>query len=150
MHIQAAAENDSKDWIALRMALWPEAQDHEGDLARMLAAPERFITFLARDDSGAAVGFAEISLRHDYVNGCETSPVGFLEGIYVVPARRRQGVARLLSQAAEGWTRARGCTEFASDALLDNIDSHRMHAALGFQETERVVGFRKVLRPVLG
>ena len=80
------------------------------------------------------------------MNGCETSPVGFLEGIYVDPAQRRQGMARALNAAAEQWARACGCSEFASDALLDNIDSHRMHAALGFAETERVVMFRKVLR----
>jgi aminoglycoside 6'-N-acetyltransferase I len=36
-------------------------------------------------------------------------------------------------------------SELASDALIDNVDSHRMHATLGFQETERVVGFRKRL-----
>jgi aminoglycoside 6'-N-acetyltransferase I len=129
----------------LRAALWPEAEDHAGDIARMLAAPERFIAFLARDDGGVATGFAEVSLRHDYVNGCETSPVGFLEGIYVVPAARRRGVARALAAAAEYWAQAKGCREFASDALLDNVDSHRMHAALGFIETERVVAFRKLL-----
>ena len=37
----------------------------------------------------------------DYVNGCTTSPVGFLEGLYVAAAARRQGVARALCDAAE-------------------------------------------------
>jgi aminoglycoside 6'-N-acetyltransferase I len=79
------------------------------------------------------------------VNGCETSPVAFLEGIYVEPWARRQGVAKELVAEVERWAFARGCQEFASDALLDDTDSHGMHVALGFEETERVVYFRKGL-----
>ncbi len=33
----------------------------------------------------------------------------------------------------------------ASDALLENEASHALHLALGFQETERVIFFRKSL-----
>lgn len=33
----------------------------------------------------------------------------------------------------------------ASDALLDNAGSHAFHEAVGFEETERVVYFRKSL-----
>ncbi len=73
------------------------------------------------------------------------SPVAFVEGIYVVEAARGQGVARALVGAVEAWAGARGLSELASDALLDNTDSHAMHQALGFAETERVVYFRKAL-----
>jgi aminoglycoside 6'-N-acetyltransferase I len=148
MKITAATETDAKDWFALRRALWPEApdSDHRADIVRILADPARYGAFIAKDGD-SVVGFAEASLRRDYVNGCATSPVGFLEGIYTAPARRQEGVARALAVAVEEWTREHGCTELASDALLDNVDSHRMHGALGFEETERVVGFRKVLGP---
>ena len=148
MEITTATLQDATAWFALRRALWPEASDaeHHVDIARIASDPARYGAFLARD-GGGAVGFAEASLRHDYVNGCETSPVGFLEGIYTVPARRQEGVAGALTHAVEQWTRERGCTELASDALLENVDSQRMHVALGFAETERVVGFRKVLGP---
>jgi aminoglycoside 6'-N-acetyltransferase I len=84
-------------------------------------------------------------LRRDYVNGCETSPVAFLEGIYVPPDRRRGGAGRALIARAEQWARDRGCQEFASDALLANEASHRFHSGAGFEETERVVYFRKPL-----
>ncbi len=74
----------------------------------ILREPERFAAFIARD--GSAGGFrGGVAAGHDYVNGCDTSPVGFLEGIYVDPARRRAGVARALLAAAEGWVRERGC-----------------------------------------
>ena len=99
-------------------------------------------TFVA-EQAGKVIGFAEVSLRRDYVNGCETSPVAFLEGIYVLPDHRRAGAGRALAAAAERWGRAHGCRELASDALLENDASRGFHAGAGFEETERVVYFRK-------
>ena len=46
--------------------------------------------------NGAAIGFAQCGFRHDYVEGTETSPVGYLEGVFVEVAYRRQGIARKL------------------------------------------------------
>ena len=148
MNIAAATAADLAGWAALRQALWPHhgLDAHAAEIAQMLDAPSDLANFIARTADGAVVGLAEAALRHDYVNGCKTSPVAFLEGIYVVPAHRRSGAARRLIAAVEDWARACGCSEFASDAALDNIDSHRMHAALGFEETQRVVYFRKELR----
>jgi aminoglycoside 6'-N-acetyltransferase I len=139
---------DAKAWVAMRQALWPNGGDrgtHEQDVALLLAEPGDTVNLIARDEGGEPAGFAEASLRHDYVNGCDTSPVAFLEGIYVVPAFRRQGVARALVAAVEAWGQARGCSELASDADVNNLDSQNMHDALGFVETKRVVYFRKVL-----
>lgn len=139
---------DAAAWVDLRLALWPDTspQEHEAEIGAILAGPGETFSIIARDDAGTALGFAEASLRRDYVNGTDTSPVAFLEGIYVVPEARGRGVARALVAATEAWAREQGCIEFASDALLDNADSHAMHTALGFEETERVVFFRKVLK----
>jgi aminoglycoside 6'-N-acetyltransferase I len=79
------------------------------------------------------------------LNGTDSSPVAFVEGIYVVPEARRMGTARALVAAAERWAANKGCRKIASDAGLENETSHAMHRALGFQETERVVFFRKLL-----
>ena len=97
------------------------------------------------DEQRQPIGFIEGSIRSDYVNGTESSPVGFVEGVYVVPAMRRHGVARRLFEAIGDWAKARGCRELASDALLENEASQRAHRALGFKETERVVYFSKKL-----
>lgn len=131
-------------WSSLRARLWPEAarSEHASDTARILEHPDRYVAYVALEGA-RAVGFAEGSLRHDYVNGCATSPVGFLEGIYVCPEYRRQGLARALCDAVQTWARKHGCAELASDALLENTASHGMHHALGFEETERVVYFQK-------
>lgn len=92
-----------------------------------------------------ALGFAQCQLRHDYVEGIQTSPVGYLEGIYVEEAFRKQGIARALLAACEQWAKGMHCTEFASDCELDNVESQRFHNAVGFAEANRIVCFTKSL-----
>jgi aminoglycoside 6'-N-acetyltransferase I len=147
MNIEPLRSAADADWLALRMALWPDGtvQAHLDEMAGFLDEPARFAQFIARDDDGRALGFVEASIRSDYVNGTEHSPVAFLEGLYVVPAARRDGVARDLVAAVSAWATARGCRELASDALIDNTLSHDVHRSLGFIETERVVYFLKRL-----
>lgn len=146
--VAAATATDAEAWVAMRQALWPSGGDHgthADDVALLLAEPGDTVNLIARDELGEPAGFAEASLRRDYVNGCDTSPVAFLEGIYVVPAARGRGVARALVAEVQKWALAQGCSELASDAALDNKDSLKMHNALGFSETQRVVYFRKVI-----
>lgn len=133
-------------WLALRAALWPDAahDEHRAEMTALLREPHRFGQWLALGGA-EAIGLVEASIRHDYVNGTETSPVLFLEGLYVVPQARRRGVAQALVHAAERWGVERGCREFASDASLDNDAGHRWHRAFGLEQTERVVYFRKAL-----
>jgi aminoglycoside 6'-N-acetyltransferase I len=145
--IERCISLDQPGWLEFRMALWPDAtaDDHRGYMAISLAQPERFLQLMMYDASRVPIGFVEGSIRGDYVNGTETSPVGFIEGVYVSPSWRRKGVARELFAAIGDWARARGCRELASDALLANEASQRAHLALGFTETERVVYFTKKL-----
>ncbi|MBB4864619.1 aminoglycoside 6'-N-acetyltransferase I [Pseudomonas nitritireducens] len=140
-------ENDLADWIDLRLQLWPgdHAEEFFDEARDILAQPQRLGAWLLRDEQGRALGLAEASVRNDYVNGSEGSPVLFLEGLYVREDARRQGAARALVRAVQAWGQARGCVDFASDAALDNPASHALHRALGFVETERVVYFRKPL-----
>lgn len=145
--VRGATPADAAAWVAMRVRLWPEssAAEHASDVKRYFASTRREIAFIAFTDTATPVGFAEATIRADYVNGTDSSPVGFLEGWYVVEAWRGRGVGRALIEAVERWTRDHGCSELASDALLDNLASHRAHGACGFEETERVVYFRKRL-----
>jgi aminoglycoside 6'-N-acetyltransferase I len=147
VQIQLGGKDDIDDWADLRAKLWPDgsAADHRDDLLELIEEPGTAASFIARGGDGRALGFAEAALRTDYVNGCETSPVAFLEGLYVAEDSRRIGVGRGLIEAVEAWARSLGCLELASDALLENTDAHDVHAALDFEETERVVYFRKFL-----
>jgi aminoglycoside 6'-N-acetyltransferase I len=148
MRIEACTVEMLDEWVVLRLALWPEGgvQDHRDEAVEILEREDE-TAYIARDEDGVAIGLAEAALRHDYVNGCDTSPVGFLEGIYVKPENRKRGVARALCRAVEAWAAGHGCLEFASDAGLLNTGSQQMHEALGFEETERVVYYRKLLQP---
>jgi len=100
---------------------------------------------LASAPDGFAVGFVEASQRVDYVNGTSTSPVAFLEGLYVEPTARRKGLARALVAEVERWAAAQGCSELASDSPIESVMAHATHKALEFEETERVVYFRRAV-----
>jgi aminoglycoside 6'-N-acetyltransferase I len=147
MFVEKCTHETLEDWLRLRWALWPHltVSQHRLEALAILGGPSPAVAFVARNDRFGAVGFAEVALRQDHVNGCATSPVGFLEGIYVHPEWRRLGIARLLCSAVEAWAVDLGCSELGSDVDLDNRASQRMHETLGFTETERVVFYRKLL-----
>jgi aminoglycoside 6'-N-acetyltransferase I len=134
-------------WCSLRRMLWQHVsdEDHLLDTQRLLSDQHRFATFIAISPDNTPLGFAEAAVRYDYVNGCKTSPVLFLEGVYVIPDARRAGIARALCAAIGQWGAAHACTEFASDTQVDNVHAQALHRALGFEESERVVFFRKPL-----
>jgi aminoglycoside 6'-N-acetyltransferase I len=148
MTIRPVHPPDAADWVRLRHALWPDGtlEEHERDVQRFLGGDRRepAEVLMAFDASDRAVGFVELSIR-TIVDSCSTDRVGYLEGWYVVPDARRQGIGGALVAAGETWARDQGCREFASDANLDNEASHRAHTALGFVETGRSVKFRKDL-----
>jgi len=100
--------------------------------------------FIGEREDGSVAGFVEVGSR-PYADGCETSPVGYIEALYVDPDVRRSGYGRDLLKAAENWARGRGYHEMASDALLDNEISHAAHYRAGYEEVDRVVQFRKGL-----
>ena len=142
MRIAAPQGSSDGEWLALRLALWPSDSEAE-HLSGMADALSRgHYVRLAVNASGAAAGFVEASMRVDYVNGTSSSPVAFLEGLYVEPKSRRKGVARALVESVVNWASTEGCLELASDALLGNTTAHAVHCALGFEETERVVYYR--------
>jgi aminoglycoside 6'-N-acetyltransferase I len=149
--VMTCTSDNLGEWAAMRAELWPDGSvdEHQQFAQSALEDPTRLVAFIAHDADSRPLGFAEASLRFDYVNGCSTSPVGFLEGLYVREDARRNGIARGLVTAVEHWAIACGCTELASDALIENETSHHAHRGLGFAEAERVVFFRKDLETVM-
>lgn len=148
MTIRIATVSDRAAWAELRGQLWPGTshEEHLDEIREILAkSPEVSAGFLEFGEDGVMRAFAEVGLRHDHVNGCATSPVAFLEGIYVCPEHRGAGIGRALLRSVQAWAEERGCRELGSDAHLENVASHAFHEAFGFEETERVVFFRKML-----
>lgn len=149
MEIRETADPSDRQWLILRAEFFPEDQpgEHASFLAGVAAQGKGFQAFIAEDESGTPLGFAEVAIRTDFVNGCDHRPALFLEGIFVRPEARRRGVAHALIRAASHWGGEREIHEFASDVFIDDDRSLAAHRALGFEETERVVYFRKELLP---
>ena len=143
--IYQAHPKDHPALTHLALRLWPdnEPSDLEVELAPLLSSPNAAL-FLACDNE-TPIGFAQCQLRHDYVEGTESSPVGYLEGIFVAESHRHHGFARLLLSACEVWARTKGCREFASDCELTNTESLRFHLHTGFTEANRIICFTKQL-----
>src|SRR6478672_7682199 len=134
-------------WVCLRQALWPDEtlEEHRRNALSLLNRTKNAVVYLAREEGGDVVAFAEATLRRDYVNGCSTSQLGFLEGFYVEPPDRNRGLARMLCKALEDWAAHPGCIELASDVLLQNALPKIVHEALAIEEAERVVFYTKRL-----
>jgi aminoglycoside 6'-N-acetyltransferase I len=147
MHVRPYRDTDWSEWLRMSRALFPQ-EGEAGHAAGMrdTRAREDAEVFVVDRGDGRLAGFVEAGTR-PYADGCETSPVGYVEAWFVDPDVRREGWGRALLGAAEDWARSRGYTEMASDALLDNVVSHRAHAAAGYAEMERIVVFRKPLAP---
>jgi len=147
LNIVSTSDPNDPDWLALRSEFIPEVGPAEQKefLQAFASDSAAFRAFVARDDKAGLLGFAEVSVRTDFVNGCQHRPALFLEGIFVRPEHRGRGVARALCDAAGRWGAEQGCREFASDVYIDDHDSLAAHRGLDFEETERVVYFRKPL-----
>jgi len=146
MLIRRVKESDHDEWRRLRIALWPDCADEtvDAEMADILAAVDQQVVYVAVRPNGLLGGFVEASI-HPHAIGCDTRPVGYVEGWYVDADLRAAGVGRSLLAAAESWSREHGCREMASDALLDNRVSLAAHEACGYVVTERLVHFKKVL-----
>jgi aminoglycoside 6'-N-acetyltransferase I len=135
-------EQNLQEWAILCDALW--ADDGEEGIAEEYISEWRNgelpHEFLYYSDS-EAVAFVSLDLRHDYVEGTDTSPVGYLEGIYVKPEFQNKGIAREMVEFAKDWAKERGCTELASDCDLWNKESILFHEKVGFEEANRIVCF---------
>lgn len=138
-----ATEKDTSVLAELAIQMW-----HNHTLEELEAD---FKDIISKDDSvcfikyveETPIGFAQCQLRHDYVEGTTSSPVGYLEGIFIVPKYQHKGYAKELLQKCELWAKTKGCSEFASDCELHNTNSFNFHMATGFEEANRVICFRK-------
>ncbi len=141
--IRKATEADFSEWLRMRKTLWPDASYDELRDHKHLLKADNFACFLAELES-KTIGFIELSLR-PYVNGCDSSPVAFIEGIWVDENYQKRGIGRKLVIAAEDWAKSLSLTELGSDTRIESEHSIHAHKLWGFEETERVVYFRKRL-----
>ena len=123
--------------LAMMRELWPEAGDYDFSDETV---------FVWERGQGGLGGFVSLSVR-PWAEGCESSPVPHIEGWWVAPDLRGEGVGRRLMQAAEDWCRVKGFGELGSDVEVGNAASLEAHRSLGFEPTVRLQYFRKRLQP---
>ena len=143
--IKRAKIEDTKVLAGLAIQMWTDhVLEDLTEEFRQLVMNDDAVCFVKYVDD-KPIAFAQCQLRHDYVEGTDSSPVGYLEGIFVSEGYRKRGYAAALLSECEKWARERGCTEFASDCKLNNADSLMFHISLGFEEANRIICFRKNL-----
>jgi aminoglycoside 6'-N-acetyltransferase I len=144
--IITAQEEHLEDLLKLALDLWPD-QDYDDLKATFLKilASDKFKVFLFRQ-AEEFVAFLYLGIRTDYVEGCDSSPTGYVEGIYVKPACRRKGISRKLLQVGEDWVKEKNCTQIGSDTYLENKLSYDFHTSTGFKEAGRLIAFIKDLK----
>ena len=140
--VRSVRPGDRAEWLRMRKALWPDEQ-HEREIEVFLGGDVEEV-FFAERPGGGLCGFLEARLR-SHADGCDSTPVGYIEGWFVDEDMRRCGVGRALVEAAEAWARSRGCRQMASDAVLGNEVSIQAHGALGYEDIGRIVQFKKDL-----
>lgn len=145
--VRMPEQDDQAEWLRLRQSLWPECDpdQHLVEIDTLLADADRAAVFVAAAAPGRLAGFVELALR-PWAEGCDSTPVAYVEGLFVAPEQRGRGIGRALLLAAEAWAVERGCREIASDARLDNQPSRALHAQLGYEESEVLVHLRKHLQ----
>ena len=143
--IQRAGKNELGILADLAVIMWDSHSVNElaNEFSEMISRGNA--QFFLKYENGVPVGFAQCQLRCDYVEGSKTTPVGYLEGIFIKEEYRRKGYARELLAACEAWAKENGCREFASDCEANNTGSFRFHKAMNFTEANRIICFIKEL-----
>jgi len=146
MIIEKANKKNLDEVTSLAMKLWPENiwSVLRAEFEEQLES-KKDVVYLAISE-GRYVGFIHMSLRYDYVEGSSSSPVGYIEGIYVDENYRNKGISKMLVEAGEIWSKALGCTEIASDTELHNVGSQQFHKSIGFKEAAKIVAFIKAIK----
>lgn len=148
--IKTATKKDAITVAKLAIQMWEDniIEELTGEFESLITSDDAQIFLKIVQDSAdndKAVGFAQCQLRYDYVEGTDSSPVGYLEGIFIEEAYRGRSFAKELLDACQNWAKEKGCTEFASDCELDNVGSLKFHMAMGFEEAGRIICFTKKL-----
>lgn len=141
--IKLAKKSEARVLAELAIQMWKDntIQDLE-KLFESVTQSDNAVCFVKYVEN-TAVGFAQCQIRTDYVEGTTTSPVGYLEGIFVDENHRQNGYAKELLKECERWAKDKKCSEFASDCELGNVDSLKFHIATGFEEANRIICFKK-------
>ncbi len=140
-NIEIANLNNIDDIVTMAMELWPHHQYDElkREFVEIIRSVNEDVLLYKVDNE--FVGFIQVAVRNDYVEGAKSSPTGFVEGIFVKSSVRKKGIAKKLVREGEIWSKERGCKQMGSDVEFHNTDSYQFHKSIGYQEVNRVICF---------
>ena len=143
--IKKVGINDLETLAKLAVMMWQNHSVNEliNEFSEIMTGGKS--QFFLKYENDLPIGFAQCQLRYDYVEGTKTTPVGYLEGIFIKEGYRNRGYAKELLIECEAWARSNGCKEFASDCEIDNTNSFYFHKAMNFNEANRIICFTKIL-----
>lgn len=143
--VRKAGIENLEELADLAVLMWTEntVQDLIDEFSDLVSKDD--VRFFLKYHQDIPVGFAQCQLRYDYVEGTDSGPVGYLEGIFIKEEYRHKGYAGELLSECEKWAKEKGCKEFASDCEIDNNSSYCFHMAMGFEEANRIICFTKKL-----
>ena len=95
-------------------------------------------TIFAADDGAQLLGFTQL-----YPALCSVDLVEYfvLYDLYVIEAARRQGVARVLMNAASEWAKAQGAARLDLETARDNAPGQALYRDLGYELDEVFLKF---------
>ena len=80
--IREATREDVACIAEMVLMIWDSHLEELAEEFEMALKNEECAIYLYQIDN-MPIGFAQCGLRHDYVEGTESSPVGYLEGIFI-------------------------------------------------------------------
>lgn len=141
MKLVPIEKRDFALWQEMRREIYPvlDPEYDRREMEQIHASDIWFCCFI--EDNGASIGLVELSSRN-IVDGCLSSPVAYLEGLYLKPEYRGRGLGKEAMRLVMDWCRDKGFSELATDAELENLRAQKFYSMLGFEETDRVVEYR--------
>jgi GNAT superfamily N-acetyltransferase len=99
--------------------------------------------YLVADGEGELVGTLQLNQRY---STWETAPYGYVEDFCVAPARRGEGIGRLLLAQVERWARERGWVRVDLDVSTSLTGTLRFYERCGYRNTGSVLYRRELPR----
>jgi aminoglycoside 6'-N-acetyltransferase I len=141
--IRQAVKNDFDEWLRMRKLLYPEYSQEEllSEIKKIfhektIVGELDYLVLVYEKDKKTLGGFIETSIRQN-VSKCQSSPVGYIESLYVDSDIRRNGIARDLVIESEKWVIEKKCSDFAVDTDPNRKGSIDFYLSCGFTEVKR-------------
>lgn len=123
---------------------WPaDMQDQVDDILRdALTHPESTAIF-ACFFKNAAIGYAQVCVRQEYVEGALAYPIAYLEALHVKVAFEDAGIAQHLIQIVTAYVNSLGIEEIATDCASSDLRRYELFLKAGFEEVSQLTHFVK-------